>query len=79
RTSTDTLQQLTVTVVSPGFVDTPLTRKNDFAMPLPRALTLRSLKLARLAGVDFLLQQAERHGKAIQPHRVGVVTFNGVE
>ncbi|MFH4284884.1 short-chain dehydrogenase, partial [Acinetobacter baumannii] len=22
-----------VTVVSPGFVDTPLTRKNDFAMP----------------------------------------------
>ncbi|MEO3739895.1 SDR family NAD(P)-dependent oxidoreductase [Enterobacter sp. AG5470] len=24
---------ITVTVVSPGFVDTPLTRKNDFAMP----------------------------------------------
>ena len=24
---------ITVTVVTPGFVDTPLTRKNDFAMP----------------------------------------------
>ncbi|MER1676541.1 short-chain dehydrogenase, partial [Enterobacter cloacae] len=24
---------IAVTVVSPGFVDTPLTRKNDFAMP----------------------------------------------
>jgi NAD(P)-dependent dehydrogenase (short-subunit alcohol dehydrogenase family) len=24
---------VSVTVVSPGFVDTPLTRKNDFAMP----------------------------------------------
>lgn len=24
---------IAITVVSPGFVDTPLTRKNDFAMP----------------------------------------------
>ncbi len=27
-------QHIDVTVVSPGFVDTPLTRKNDFPMPL---------------------------------------------
>lgn len=27
-------EDIDVTVVSPGFVDTPLTRKNDFAMPM---------------------------------------------
>jgi NAD(P)-dependent dehydrogenase (short-subunit alcohol dehydrogenase family) len=26
-------KRIAVTVVSPGFVDTPLTRKNDFSMP----------------------------------------------
>jgi NAD(P)-dependent dehydrogenase (short-subunit alcohol dehydrogenase family) len=27
-------EDIAVTVVSPGFVDTPLTQKNDFAMPM---------------------------------------------
>lgn len=38
-----------VTVVSPGFVDTPLTRKNDFAMPMswpaPKAARLIAQRL----------------------------------
>ncbi len=47
-----------VTVVSPGFVDTPLTRKNDFAMP-------GRVSVDRAVGGD-----PPRSGEGQKPHRL---------
>jgi len=42
-------ENIDVTVVSPGFVDTPLTRKNDF--PMPTLMTLESANKIILKGI----------------------------
>lgn len=48
-------ENIDVTVVSPGFVDTPLTRKNDFAMPT--LMTMESANKIILKGIE----QRKRH------------------
>ncbi|WP_415754749.1 SDR family NAD(P)-dependent oxidoreductase [Pseudomonas leptonychotis] len=47
-------ENIAVTLVSPGFVDTPLTQKNDFAMPMRWPVDKAARYIAeRLAGQPF--------------------------
>lgn len=68
-------ENIDVTLVSPGFVDTPLTRKNDF--PMPTLMSMESANAIILKGIE----QRKRHVRFPWKLRFGLAlmsTFSGL-